>query len=101
MDAVSIHPQGNVHIVVDDEGHMVAGAQCLQLHGLLVKGFIVQILLPQLHEGGAALQALLHLAVQALPVQPAPVRDGIDQQVFPFAVHMMISFQIKQNAAAP
>ena len=40
---------------------------------------LVQVLLPELEEGHAAVQALLHDLVQGPAVQPVPVGDGVEQ----------------------
>ena len=75
VDAVRAHRQRNIHVVVDDKGNAVLAAEGLQLPGFLEEVRIVQILLPQLQESGAAFQRLFHLARKRPAAQPAAVRD--------------------------
>ena len=79
MDAVGVHGQGDVYVVVDDKGHAVGSAEGFDVFRFVQEVGLVQVLLPELEEGHAAVQALLHDLVQGPAVQPVPVGDGVEQ----------------------
>ena len=64
MDPVRSDLQGQVHIIVDDQGDLVAPAKLLQLPGLLQKSGMGEVFLPNLYHGRAPLQGLFHLVGQ-------------------------------------
>ena len=66
MDPVGPDLQGQVHVVVDEEGCPIPAAQGLDLQGLPAEMGEVQLLLPQLDHSGPAQQGLLHLLSQGL-----------------------------------
>ena len=88
MDAVGVHGLGDVHVVVDDKGDMPLPAQGLKLLGLLQKSALLQSLFPELEHGDAAVQTLLDHVQQRPSVQPVPVGDGIQQQIFGITFHI-------------
>ena len=89
MDAVCLAGNGNVHVVVDDEGYAVAAAQLPDFQGLSQKGFLAEGLFPELHTGYAALQRGLYLLGKALPAGPGPVGYGIEPKHLVIALHSL------------
>ena len=87
MNAVGVHSQGNIHIVVDKKGNVIIPAQGLQLPGLCQERGLRQGLFPQLQHGDAAPQALLHHVPQGPAAEPVAVRNGVQQQVLFSAPH--------------
>ena len=79
VDAIGVHGQGDVYVVVDEEGDTVGMAEGFDVFCLVQETGLVQVLLPELEEGHAAVQALLHDLVQGPAVQPVPVGDGVEQ----------------------
>ena len=79
VDAIGVHGQGDVYVVVDDKGHAVGSAEGFDVFRFVQEVGLVQVLLPELEEGHAAVQALLHDLVQGPAVQPVPVGDGVEQ----------------------
>ena len=77
MNAVRVHLQRQIYIVINDKRYAVAAAQGLDFLRLLQKGRAIQLLFPQLDEGGSALQAFLHHLIQGLLPQPVPVGHSI------------------------
>ena len=77
MDALGVALHGHVHVVVDEQRHAVLLAQGVNLNGLLQKLCIPQLLFPQLHAGGTALQGAFHLLVQGLLAHPGAVGHGV------------------------
>ena len=92
MHAVRIEPKRQLHIIVDDERHMIAPADRKNLLRLPVKGLSCQLLFPKLNAGRAALQGILHPHGK----RPVPLRAGIcygiQQQSFSFQVSCPFSF---------
>ena len=88
MNAVSVHGLGDVHVVIDDKGNMPLPAQGLQLLGFFQKFALIQRLFPKLDHGNAAIQTLLDHVHQRPSVQPVPVGDGIQQQIFGITFHI-------------
>ena len=79
MHAVGGAADGDIHIVVDDEGHAVAFAQGPDLQRLGQKLFLIQFLFPQLNAGRAVLQRGLHLLRKAHFSCPRPVCHRVEQ----------------------
>ena len=80
MDAVGTAGQGNLHAVVDHKGDAPPLTKLAQLLRLLGKAAGLQVLLPNLEEGGPAVQHTAADVGQALPLlQPCAVTDGIEQ----------------------
>ena len=61
MDAVSAAFQGDLHIVVDDQGNAVPVAEFPDLHRLRDERLGLQLLFPELDHGHAALQRVFDL----------------------------------------
>ena len=61
MNTVRSAAQGDLHVVVDDEGNAIPAAQGFQLNCLGEKRVKIQFLFPKLHAGSASLQCGLHL----------------------------------------
>ena len=87
MDALGMAADGNVHVIVDEKGHVVLFAQVVELKRLLQEGFLVQLLFPQLNTGHAALQGALHLLIEGLTAHPGTVGDGVEPHIFFSALH--------------
>ena len=88
VDAVRPDFDGDGDVVVDDEGHVAGGAKRLDFARLGDEGVAVEVLLPKLHEGRAAIDRLGDLVREALAGrEPLSVRDGVEEEVFPRAVH--------------
>ena len=77
MHALGVALDGDLHVVVDEQRHAVALAQGMDLHGFLQKIGVAQMLFPQLHTGGTALQGAFHLFIQGLLAHPRAVGDGV------------------------
>ncbi len=75
MDALGVAADGNVHVIVDEKGHIVFFAQVVELKCLLQEGFLVPAPFPQLNAGHAALQGALHLLIEGLTAHPGTVSD--------------------------
>ena len=75
MPSAALH--GHIYVVVDEQRHAVLLAQGVDLNGLLQKIGVIQMLFPQLHAGGTALQGAFHLLVQGLLAHPGAVGHGV------------------------
>ena len=87
VDAESAAFQGDVHVVVDDQRHVIAGTERLERQRLPEKGVVGQILFPKLQDGGAAPEGGFRHFLQCLTAHPRPVGDGVEGHPFFIAVH--------------
>ena len=62
-------------------------AQGLQFLGFFQELALIQRLFPELDHGDAAVQALPDHVHQRPAIQPVPVSDGIQQQIFGITFH--------------
>ena len=54
MDAVRIHRQGNVHVVIDHKRDMILPAELFDLFCLFEESLLVQLFFSQLYKGRSA-----------------------------------------------
>ena len=101
VDAVGPGFQGDVHPVVDDADDALPAAQGGKLLRLRQEHGLVQMLLPQLHDGRAAVNGLFNLAEEGVLVRrPGPVGDGIEPQTLSDDVHAGILLVKNRGYAA-
>ena len=86
VDAVRVHLEGDLHVVVDDERNMVPAAEFLELYSFFQEGSVVQMLLPELYKSSSAFQCFLNLLIESLISEPGAVRHGIEEKIFLIAV---------------
>lgn len=79
VNAVRPGFQGDLHTVVNDADGPLPAAQGRKLLRLRQKGGLIQVLFPQLDDGRAAVDGVLDLAEEGVPVRrPGPVGDGVE-----------------------
>ena len=88
MDAVRIHRQGNLHVVIDHKRNLILSAKHFKLLCLLQKLRLVKLLFSQLDKRRPALQSFLNLTLQSFPLQPCAVCHRVKQHIFRSAVHL-------------
>ena len=89
MDALGVALQGHLHVIVDEQRHTVLLAQGVDLDGLLQKIGVTQLLFPQLHTGGTALQGTFHLLIQSLLAHPCAVGHRVQEHGVFIALHSL------------
>ena len=92
MDAVCPAGQGQVHLVVEDQGDVIPVAQGLDFQGLCQEGGWVQVFFPELDQGDTALEGGLQLFQQGLPPGPGPVGDSVKEKLIRVKWHGKSSF---------
>ena len=81
VDAICPAGQGQVHLVVEDQGDVIPAAQGLDFQGLCQEGGWVQVFFPELDQGDTALEGGLQLFQQGLPPGPGPVGDSVKEKL--------------------
>ena len=89
MDALGVALQCYLNVIVDEQRHTVLLAQGVNLDGLLQKIGVAQLLFPQLHTGGTALQGTFHLLIQGLLAHPCAVGHRIQEHGVFIAFHSL------------
>lgn len=74
VDAICPAGQGQVHLVVEDQGDVIPAAQGLDFQGLCQEGGWVQVFFPELDQGDTALEGGLQLFQQGLAARSRPGR---------------------------
>ena len=92
VDAVCPAGQGQVHLVVEDQGDVIPVAQGLDFQGLCQEGGWVQVFFPELDQGDTALEGGLQLLQQGLPPGPGPVGDSVKEKLIRVKWHGKSSF---------
>ena len=90
MDAICVHLNGKLHIIIDNKGNMILTAEFLQIFGFLKKMLLIQLFFPELNKGHTAVQALLYHLMQSAAVQPVPICHRIKQKIFLIAPHILL-----------
>jgi len=54
MDAICVHLNSKLHIIIDNKGNMILTAEFLQIFGFLKKMLLIQLFFPELNEGHTA-----------------------------------------------